>query len=390
VRRSLDGSNRHEGFARVQNYNTVPVEVPVRALADGIQVETKRLRVPARGAQELIVPLSQSVKLFEVVIDRSDALQLDNYAQVVVPNEDVDVTLVSASPMFLERALKAVPNVRLSSVRPNQYRRDQTGAITLFDGFVPRQREALPPGAMLIVNPPLTNSGPMEVHELKQAQQIVRVNPRSMLLDAVDLTGLFLPKATRVIGPPGTSPVVESRDATLVWEGLDEGRKLVIFGFDPRQPEIGQRLAFPLMLANAVGWLAPNAGSPTLTPGQTINLQPLRDARDIVVRDPAGKSYVFPITAAGRGKAIPFAQTEPVGRYAVAQRGERATLSQSWFTVNAGDEAHSDIRPRTFQTQIAATPLGGLGSAISRELWPYLAAIGLGVLSLEWLVYVRR
>jgi hypothetical protein len=315
---------------------------------------------------------------------------LDNYAQVVVPSEDVDLTLVSANPQFLERALKAVPNVRLTTIRPNQYKRDEAGTITLFDNFMPRRREDLPPGAMLIVNPPPATGGVMDVHELKQAQQIVRVNPRSQLLDSVDLAGLFLPRALKVAAPAGMSPTVESREATLVWEGLDEGRKVVIFGFDPRQPEIGQRLGFPLMLANSVGWLAPNAGSPTLTPGQTINLQPLRDAKDIVVRDPSGKSVVFPITAAGRGKAVPFSQTELVGRYAVAQRSEKGALSQSWFTVNAGEESHSDIRPRTYPVQVATGPLGDLTSAINRELWPLLAALGLGVLSLEWLFYVRR
>ena len=118
--------------------------------------------------------------------------------------------------------------------------------------------------------------------------------------------------------------------------------------------------------------------------------QPLRDAKDIVVRDPGGKSVVFPITAAGKGKAVPYSSTELVGRYAVAQRGEKGPLSQSWFTVNAGEESHSDIRPRTFPIQLATGPLGDLASAINRELWPYLAALGLGVLSLEWLVYVRR
>lgn len=390
VRRILDGSNRYEGFARVMNYHAVPVEVPVRAQADGIQVENKRLRIAARGSAELIVPLSQSVKLFEVNLERADALPLDNYAQVVVPNEEVDLTLVSASPVFLERALKAVPNVKLTSIRPNQYRREAVGAITVFDNFLPRNRDQMPAGAMMIVNPPASAGSVLEVADLRQPQQIVRVNPRSPLLDSVDLSGVFLPKATRVKGPAGTSPVVESREATLVWEGLDDGRKTVIFGFDPRQPEIGQRLAFPLMLANSVAWLAPNAGSPTLAPGQTINLQPLRASRDIVVRDPAGKSFVFQIAATGRGKAIPYTQTELVGRYAVAQRGEKGTLSQSWFTVNAGEESHSDIRPKAHPPQSATASVGELGNAINRELWPWLAALGLGVLSLEWLVYVRR
>jgi hypothetical protein len=242
---------------------------------------------------------------------------------------------------------------------------------------------------MLIANPP-ANNGLFNVAELNQPQQIVRINPRSPLLESVDLTGVFLPRALRVTGPVGTSPVVESKDAGLVWEGLDEGRKVVVFGFNPNQPEIAQRLAFPMMLANSIAWLSPNAGSPTLSPGQTINLQPLRDAKDIVVRDPNGKSFVFPINANNKGKAIPFAQTDLIGRYLLVQRGEKGTLQQSYFTVNGGDEQRSDVRPRTFQAQVATGQLPGLLSAVNLELWPYLAGLALAVLAVEWLVYVRR
>lgn len=389
VRRTADGSNRPEGFARIVNYSNQPVELPVRALADGVQVDQRRPRIGPRAAFELVVPLNANVKLFEVALDRQDVLALDNYAQVVVPNEDVEVTLVAGNSTFMERALKALPNLKVTVVRPQQYKKDAVGAITLFDGYLPRQRDNLPPGSMLILNPPV-NNGIFNVADLNQPQQIVRINPRSPLLESVDLSGVFLPKALQVTGPPGTSPVVESKDTGLVWEGLDEGRKVVVFGFDPRQPEIGQRLAFPMMLANSIAWLAPNAGSQTLSPGQTINLQPLRDAKDVVVRDPSGKSYVFPINANNKGKPIPFSQTEAIGRYLLVQRAEKGTLLQSWFTVNGGDEQRSDVRPRTFQTQVQSDPISGLLSAVNLELWPYLAGLGLLVLCVEWLVYARR
>ena len=390
VRRIADGSNRQEGFARIANYGPTNVEVPVRALADSVPVDTRRLRVAGRGTSELIVPLNANVKHFEVSIDRADMLALDNYAQVVVPNEDIELTLVSGSATFFERALTALPGVKKTVIRPQQYKRELGGAITVFDGYLPRTRDALPPAGMLIVNPPISSGGIMEVAELRQPQQVIRINPRSPLLEAVDLSGVFLPKALRVVGFPGTSPVVESKDAGLVWEGIDEGRKVVVFGFDPRQPEIGQRLAFPLLLANAVGWLGPNAGSSTLSAGQTINLQPLREARDVLVRDPNGKSYVFPVTESSRGRAIPFAQTDLIGRYAVVQRGEKGPLSQGWFTVNGGEEDHSDIRPRTYAPQSAAGIMNSTLNAVNMELWPFLVAIGLALLALEWLVYVRR
>ena len=390
VRRIIDGSNRQEGFARIANYGPAAVEVAIRALGDSVPLDNRRVRIAARGTTEIIVPLNPNVKHFEVNIDRADLLPLDNYAQVVVPSEDIELTLVSGSATFFERALTALPGVRKTVIRPQQYKKELGGAITVFDGYLPRTRDNLPPASMLIVNPPVSTGGIMDVAELRQPQQVIRINPRSPLLDAVDLSGVFLPKALRVAGLPGTSPIVESKDAGLVWEGVDEGRKVVVFGFDPRQPEIGQRLAFPILLANAISWLGPNAGSSTLAAGQSINLQPLRDARDVLVRDPNGKSYVFPITDTTRGRAIPFAQTDLIGRYAVVQRGEKGPLSQGWFTVNGGEEDHSDIRPRTFAPQSASSIMSSALNAVNLELWPYLAAIALAFLAIEWIVYVRR
>ncbi|TAK24918.1 MAG: VWA domain-containing protein [Chloroflexota bacterium] len=389
ARRALDGSNRYEGFGRITNFGAIAVEVPVRALADGIPVESRQVRVPARGSQEVIVPLSQSVKLFELAIDRPDALAIDNYAQVVVPNEDLDVTLVSTAPAFMERALRAVPSVKLTLLRPQQYKPDLVGAITVFDGFMPRGRDNLPPGAALFVNPPTGVNAGFDISELRQPQQIVRVNPRSPLLETVDLAGLFLPRALRVIPPAGSSPAVESKDTTLVWEGMDDGRKIVVFAFDPRQPEIGQRLAFPLLLANSIGWLAPNAGSATISSGQTYNIQPVRTARDVVVRDPGGRSYLFTVNTSGQARAIPFSTTDAVGRYAIIHRSDKGSVAQSWFTVNAGDEFQSDTRPKSWPDQRGTGP-ALLSSAVRAEAWPFLVMLGLGLLAIEWYVYARR
>ena len=90
------------------------------------------------------------------------------------------------------------------------------------------------------------------------------------------------------------------------------------------------------------------------------------------------------------GQGVPYSQTEQVGRYLLVQRGEKGPLSQSWLTVNAGDEQRSDVRPKTFAAQVAQNPRGSLLSAVNRELWPYLAGAGLVVLTLEWLVYAMR
>jgi len=390
VRRIFDGSQRFQGFARVTNFGGELVHVPLRSMADGVPLESIAVRIGPRSSHDYVISLSPTVRLFEVILDAPDSLPLDNYAQAVVASEDLDVTVVSTSPPFVERGLGAIPNLRVSYIRPQQYRSEVVGAVTVFDGFLPRSRDVLPSGSILVMNPPVGTFAGFEIAEVTQPQQIVRFNARSDLLQSLDLAGVFLPRMVRVKPPAGTSPVVESRDQTLVWQGFDEGRKLIVLAFDPRQPEIGQRLAFPLLLSNALNWLAPNSGSQTMAPGQVYNIQPARTAVDVVVRDPTGKTYLFPVNAASRGRAIPFAETQTVGRYAIVQRSATATLSQIWFTVNAGDEVQSDIRPRQLPGATASQGALRLVDGVTWEFWPYLVVAALLLLVTEWFVYARR
>ncbi|HUE76114.1 MAG TPA: BatA and WFA domain-containing protein [Chloroflexota bacterium] len=383
VRRALDGGTRQDAFARVMNYDDSPVEVVLRSNVDGILIDTRRLNLPPRASSEVVIPLPQAAKVLEVSLEGNDALPLDNYAQLVVSNEAFDVTLVGPNPVFMERALNAVPGLRVESIRPNQYRPEAVGGLTVFDGFVPLE---WPRGNALIVNPVPTNGGVIEVTGEISNVPLLRANLRSPLLDAIDLTGASVPRAAQFTVPNWASVVVDSPDGPLIVEGLTDGHRVVIFAVEPRPPEIAQRIAMPLMVANAVQSLAPSSASLATSPGGVVTLQPLPEARDVTVRDPSGKLHVF----TNRGTPIPFTATETIGRYVAIHRSATGATAQQWFVVNAGDEEQSDIRPRQIVAPASPNVASGLPAGISRELWVYLAAAGLILLAAEWIVYARR
>jgi hypothetical protein len=62
-----------------------------------------------------------------------------------------------------------------------------------------------------------------------------------------------------------------------------------------------------------------------------------------------------------------------------------------FFAVNLFNEAESNIRPagtiQVGRSAIRPAPPAEIGQ---REFWPWVAALGLLVLMLEWLVYHRR
>jgi hypothetical protein len=54
-------------------------------------------------------------------------------------------------------------------------------------------------------------------------------------------------------------------------------------------------------------------------------------------------------------------------------------------------DLESDIRPlRSLRVNARDAPAGAVGDAAPLELWPILAAVAVGLLLLEWVVYCGR
>ncbi len=76
-----------------------------------------------------------------------------------------------------------------------------------------------------------------------------------------------------------------------------------------------------------------------------------------------------------------------VGLYRV--RGAMPPMDR--VAVNMVSDLESDIRPRSsLVVNAGEARAGAVGDAAPLELWPVLAAVGLGLLLLEWIVYCLR
>lgn len=403
LRPMLGVANRHVAFVRVANYGDQPVDVPLRASADGILIQQRVLQLPARGASELTVDLPSGTRVFEAALDANDILKLDDQAQAIVGDErPLNVTLVSSNTFFWERVLHAVPRIKMTRIRPTAYKADAAD-VTIFDGFEP-PLDRWPAGNVLVVNPippnrsdltglpivPLGDTGPV---------QIVRADRASALLDGIDLSSLVIPKSIRISLPGWSRAIAESTEGPLILDGDLEGRHVVGISFDPTSAEIPQRLAFPILIANTLEYLRPSALPSTTQPGSIVEIHPVSGAKELVVRMPSGRAQAFQ----NRGASIRFAQTDSVGRYVVSQLGEAPTkpdgtkgdaplLSQQTFVVNATDELASDVRPHPDAIRGAGSaPVGDAAApGVRQEVWPYLAALAFAALCVEWWYYSRR
>jgi len=351
------------GYARVTNFGRASATVPARLTADGLPVETRNLELGAGASEELTFTLPPGTRTVALQLETHDLLATDDRAEARAPGAgDRPVTLVSAQPDVLARALRALPGVRVTTVAPDDYAGATLAPLVVFDGFLPR---ALPAADAIVVNPPA--GGALDVRGTTENPAGVDYDPTNPLLTAIDPAAFQLGRQVTLQPPDWAVPVVWTDDGPAVLEGAVDGRRVVVLAFDPRASNLPRLRAFPLLLANALDRLGWGDREGTVQAGQAVRLPP--NASGQVVNGPAGAERV----PAG---VDAYADTERVGRYTVAS-GDPKTGAASpdaaplaEFRVSLLAPAKSDIRPRA-QTMPAPT-----GSPDPRPA-PALALAGL-------------
>jgi Ca-activated chloride channel family protein len=272
----------------------------------------------------------------------------------------------------------------------------QPSNLTIFDAYVPITA-TLPAGNLLFIAPPrstayFTVTGTLD-------QPLPRpVDATDPLLAYVDLAEVNVLEAVRMPLPPWARALVmgdvPGDRAPLLFAGNVDGQRVAALAFDLHRSDLPLQVAFPLLLANLTGWLAPGSGSdlPTqVSPGAAVTLSLPPEAESATVTRPDGTTARL-LPESGR---VVFADTSRLGVYQVTWGGagqdEESGTAQASFAVNLFSPQESDVRPAE------ALPLLGLGEEegalrpqqARREWWRPLALVALLLLTAEWLVYQR-
>jgi len=158
-----------------------------------------------------------------------------------------------------------------------------------------------------------------------------------------------------------------------------------VLTFRLQDSDLPLQLAYPILMANLIEYLAPAqqfSAPDGLRPGETLTIKPRSGESAIAIDDPDGVRYQAPTTEAG----VLFVNTDKLGLYTVVSN--QSVVGQ--FAVNLFNPAESGIKPtasiRVGRSDVAATAREEPGQL---EIWPWLAAIALALLLLEWWVYHR-
>lgn len=403
-------------LARVKNFGTEERQLSLELSLDGQvqKVLSRTLQPGAELSERLQLDLPQGGVLRLELGGRVpfDALSLDDVAYAVVqPARKHRVLVVAPSAAALEPyrvafaameelidpTSQALSAAEFAALEPAERQAD----LIVCSGVLP---EGLPrEAALLLAGQALPDFLPA-TEQAREEQPAVWDWQREHLLNRyLNWRDLPLPPA-RPLQLQAGQALVQSYEGALVAAFDQGGRQVLWLGFDPGSRLFPFRLAFPLLLRNALAWFEQEGRlllRPSYAPGEVI--EPLgKTTADAVEVSwfPAGATEPLTQDLPVHEGRFRFARTEDASPvlFRLTRRGpdggapalEEVATAINLFAPEESQIAPAPLRPGPSPDAPPAPPESGWASSLPLALWPLLVGLALALWLGEWLTYHQR
>ncbi|HWK80677.1 MAG TPA: vWA domain-containing protein [Thermomicrobiales bacterium] len=413
----------------VSHFADAAATVPYTVTSDGKEIVTDVVTLGPNESRQITVSVPGDTPAISVAISQRDILQADNAATLHLERDALSqlaIMLVADNPGSLQRALAVIPGVRVDVYPGNTPGLAALSAgydLAVFQGVSPTPGD-LPAIPMLFFQPqPL--DGTFGIQGALTAPTIDTIDAGSPVLADVDLAGVTFASVPAYALTPGAnaadtpqvlvSGVGGSNAATagtpvaasagggpLLWQGRLNDQPYIAAAFTPDGSNIAQRVAFPILVANAVSSLTVDQIPAALSLGDPLTYRPSAGATSIAIDPPLGVTETLAIPAAtgnapddATARQVTFLDTSQTGTYRVRElASDGTTLREGAFVVNAGQIQESNLRPNPdLASALAASSPQGTSAGVASgktEIWSLVAAVALALIVLEWIVALRR
>lgn len=377
MRRSAS-SNAWEAFVTVGNDSAAPRAVPVALLFGKGVIAQRRLSVPANTEQSFSVEfVTDAAGVVETRIQAQDDFAADNYAALELPAQgELKIRVYSDRPALLRPLFSANRRVSAEYASPSAYRADDDAAVVVLDGFAgPAPTKA----ASIWIDPPAKGS-PVAVASSKSSVTIERWHQENALGAGLRTPDIRLPRASVFEQKSGDLPIASLQAGPAIL--ARPSARAVVLGFHPMDSGLKYELVTPLLFANILRWLAPEAFL-------RYELNAASAGSVVTQFDFAPNPETFRVNLDGHG-SLPFTLEDRRLRFFSGIAG----------IARAGDGRHETVYALTLPqvTQNVWTPPANArvgvpeslgGGPIARDLWQWLALLGALGLAAEWWIYGR-
>ncbi len=418
AKRTYERPTEVQVFARLANYGPEPVKADVQLSVDGrVRTVAATNLLPDRWSDEqrdqaesagnadrasveFTLELTESaVRKVEQMHREGDSLASDDAAQVIVPPpKTLAVLLVSNGNFFIEKLFNVLELKSPDTMIPAAYEQNVPNKydVIIFDNYSPK---ALPTSGNFIYFGGVAAG--LKLKAVREENRNVLWEEGVGVLDwqrdhpilrHLSLQPIVTRTALKLDVPAETQILIEGTKGPLLLMHREGQSTHLVFAFDYMESNLPVRPTFPVIIYNALQYLAVGADMSvrqSFDPGATPRIPRAHldrvavGLKEVTLNGPMGSRTVG-VPAAG-DFALPALDT--VGVYTI----DPAIPQYDRIAVNLLDGNESNLLP------VDKAP-GGIGDTIevgggkSRlELWWWIVACAaLPMLLIEWWVYTRR
>jgi Ca-activated chloride channel homolog len=370
----------------VTNYGTARRATTLETRAGGHLVDARAIDVEPGGSVEVDVALSGSPQTVTANLTPHDAFQLDDTASAVVQAPRVmHAVLVTQHNIFLQEALQLRGDIHLDVETPASYRPRSDVDLWIFDGFVP---PVLPAQPYWLVGPPADAA--IGAGAEVRPGPLTPASAGDPLMESVDVGNVAVAQSRDLSTSTFGRSIIDSQAGPVLLV-RDSAPRAALLGFDLHDSDLPLSPAFPVLVERLSEYLAPDAVPPSpVEPDTPVDI-PVPGGGSVAVTRPDGSTETLTV-AAQAGDAV-LTDTDQTGLYNATIRAVGAQrVVAAHFAVDALDPARSAIAPQSRLASVhgaAGSPNPGGQGTVFDDLWPWLAALTLAVLTAEWAVFHR-
>lgn len=396
VRRYPLDKSRYEAMLEVRSWSDQTERVELTLLADGAPIDVTHVTLaPGATTLRVLPDLSGANESVEARIARDDGtrddLPADDRAFGTLPERRrVRVLAVTEGNRYLEAALLLDEYLDVVEARPAEAAarlRAERFDVAIFD----RVTAPTPQGvATLWLRPegadsPLPHEPGFALAPPGSALGVSTFDRRHPLTRFMtDLEETHVGRIVRYRPGPRDRIVAAGAAGPMILAGDRGGDRFAVLAFDVRESDFPLRVAWPLLVVNAIDWFAGEdpAYLSSFRTGTTWRIPVPAGVDRAEIETPSGHRLTVPVY---EGRAVHFG-TE-VGLHRL-----RAGETQRLLAANLHEPRESDCAPRrtlTVSGAQATAPRPGR-AGLRRELWAYLLLGALAIVWIEWWTYHRR
>ncbi len=380
ARASQSASGTWDVLVRARNYGTRPKTVQITLNFGKAPAGMRVLELEPGEEKEAAIPVrTRAAGILEARLYPRDSFAADNYAALELPEmRPLQVIAYTSDAGALRPALTSDPRITADFRLPSAYQPPPAGAVVILHRF----RPALPPRSNVIWIDPPRDQSPVPIRDRVTHPANIRWISDQPVTAGLRSGDFQLGEASIFESAPGTIRLAESDSGPIVVARDSSAGRMVAIGFDPFAGAMRYQLTTPLLIGNALRWIAPRS---------------FRDT-DVTTESAGAISAPLPASAGSSGVQV-LSESGSVLPFDVHARSVDffAGESSRVRVISGGAErVYSLTLPEMWDAKWAAPPgaLHGIPrwtESIHRvpRLWPFLAILGAALLMAEWFLFGR-